>query len=381
LYSVIGAAVFQVFVKWLIGGLRPHFLSVCDPDPAMIGNGFDAIMFTRKVCRGNADEIDDSLESMPSGHSTAAFAGFLYLYFYLNAKLKVFSNHHPAFWKLIAVYAPVLGATLIAGSLTIDEFHNWYDCLAGAVIGSIFAISAYRMVYASVWDFRFNHIPLTRHTPFSYGAGAAGAGGFESAVFTRKAGWGFEEAYGGAPFDAAHGLRGQAMGFNQGAPGRHGGAGILGNKLDHDVERDAGGNGTTAGYGERDGYGRHSNDGYDSTTGTHGNNMHNGNAGTGTGGGIMSKLTGHNHNHGNTINTNARNDGVTTNRDSNIYANEPTTPTRASDGRYHHHNRSLERKQVPQVPSAGAGTGAGNHGLLSSTTGVQGEDARRAEQY
>ena len=26
------------------------------------------------------------------------------------------------------------------------------------------AFSAYRMVYASVWDFRFNHIPLTRHT-------------------------------------------------------------------------------------------------------------------------------------------------------------------------------------------------------------------------
>ena len=83
------------------------------------------------------------------------------------------------------------------------------------------AFSAYRMVYASVWDFRFNHIPLTRHTvsspirrvrarnpsnveqPFSYGAGEAGAGGFETAVFSHAAGWGFDEAYGGAPFDAA----------------------------------------------------------------------------------------------------------------------------------------------------------------------------------
>lgn len=361
LYSVIGAAVFQVFVKWLIGGLRPHFLTVCDPDPTVIGKGFDAIMFDRSVCRGNADEIDDSLESMPSGHSTAAFAGFLFLYFYLNAKLKVFSNHHPAFWKLIAVYAPVLGATLIAGSLTIDEFHNWYDCLAGAIIGSVFAISAYRMVYASVWDFRFNHIPLTRHTPFSYGAGAAGAGGFESAVFTRKAGWGFEEAYGGAPFDAAHGLRGQAMGFNQGAPGRHGGAGIMGNKLDNDVERNAGVN--TGGYDNSrhsHGHGRHNNDGYDSTTGTHVNGLHNTNTGTGTGGGgMMSKLTGHNHQHGNNNTVtpiNTRNDGVTTNRDSvyaNTAANEPTTPTRMSDGRYHHHSRSLERKQIPQTSDVG----------------------------
>ena len=150
LYSLIGAAVFQVFVKWLIGGLRPHFLDVCDPDPTIVGTGFRAIMFDRTVCRGNQNDINDSLESMPSGHSTAAWAGFLYLYFYLNAKLKVFSNHHPSMWKLIALYAPLLGATLITGSLTIDEFHNWYDCLAGAIIGSVFAISAYRMVYASV---------------------------------------------------------------------------------------------------------------------------------------------------------------------------------------------------------------------------------------
>ena len=111
-------------------------------------------------------------------------------------------------WKLVALYAPLLGATLISGALTIDEFHNWYDVVAGAIIGSVMAISSYRMVYASVWDFRFNHIPLTRHTPFAYGGGAPGAGGFETAVFTHKAGWGHEEALGGAPFDAAHGLRG-----------------------------------------------------------------------------------------------------------------------------------------------------------------------------
>lgn len=227
LYSLIAAAVFQVFIKWLIGGLRPHFLSVCDPDPALLiagGKGFQSVMFQRNICRGNIDEIDDSLESMPSGHSTAAWAGFLYLYYYLNAKLKVFSNYHPAMWKLIVVYAPLLGAFLITGALTIDEYHHWYDCLAGAIIGSVMATSAYRMVYASIWDFRFNHIPLTRHTPFSYGAGQAGAGGFETAVFTRAGGWGYEEAFGGAPFDAAHGLRGQVNGFNTGVHdhSRHG---------------------------------------------------------------------------------------------------------------------------------------------------------------
>ena len=111
-------------------------------------------MYDRKVCTGDEKEINDALESMPSGHTTAAFAGFVFLYLYLNAKLKVFSNYHPTMWKLIALYAPLLGACLIGGALTIDEFHNWYDILAGAVIGTVFAFSSYRMVYASVWDFR-----------------------------------------------------------------------------------------------------------------------------------------------------------------------------------------------------------------------------------
>ncbi|KAF1948049.1 PAP2-domain-containing protein [Clathrospora elynae] len=231
LYALIAAAVFQVFVKWLIGGLRPHFLAVCKPvipqsliptvggndngndagsGMGNVANGYRQIMFDRSICTGDQKQINDSLESMPSGHTTAAFAGFVFLYLYLNAKLKVFSNYHPAMWKIIVLYAPILGACLIGGALTIDEYHNWYDILAGAIIGTLMAFSAYRMVYASIWDFRFNHIPLLRHAPFVYGAGPSSFDGFHDALFTRKAGWGTHEggSWGGAPFDAADGPRG-----------------------------------------------------------------------------------------------------------------------------------------------------------------------------
>ena len=79
------------------------------------------------------------------------------------------------------------------------------------------AFSAYRMVYASVWDFRFNHVPLTRHTAFSYGAGAPGAGGFDTAIWTHKAGWGHEGGvFGGAPFDSAGGMGGAGGGLGGG---------------------------------------------------------------------------------------------------------------------------------------------------------------------
>jgi diacylglycerol diphosphate phosphatase/phosphatidate phosphatase len=177
-------------------------------------------MFDRSVCTGDKKQINDSLESFPSGHSTAAFAGFIFLYLYLNAKLKVFSNYHPAMWKLTATYAPVLAAVLIAGALTIDEFHNWYDCLAGAIIGTVFAFSSYRMLYASVWDFRFNHIPLSRNIGFTYSDGQTEYNGFRDAIWTRKAGWGDLEngIATGAPFDATSRL----SGFGGGAGGAGG---------------------------------------------------------------------------------------------------------------------------------------------------------------
>ncbi|RSH86925.1 hypothetical protein EHS25_003412 [Saitozyma podzolica] len=193
LESLITAAVFQVFHKWLIGGLRPHFLGesdVCKPDVSTLtpnGVGFRQIMYNRSICTGDENDINDSLESWMSGHSTAAFAGFVYLFFYFNAQLKVMADHRPAlprhiqstashahslaslpwlerYWKMILTIAPILGASLIAASLTVDEFHNWYDCLGGAVTGTFCAIIAYRKNFAALWDFRFNHILLPRST-------------------------------------------------------------------------------------------------------------------------------------------------------------------------------------------------------------------------
>lgn len=80
---------------------------------------------------------------------------------------------------------PVLGAVLFAGSLAVDEYHNWYDVLASAMIGTVIAVSGYRMVYASVWDFRFNHIPLQRTMALTYGQAVSGSDTVYDAVFTK----------------------------------------------------------------------------------------------------------------------------------------------------------------------------------------------------
>ncbi|KAL1902422.1 hypothetical protein Sste5346_001402 [Sporothrix stenoceras] len=181
LYSLSNSVVFQVIIKWLIGGLRPHFLDVCKPDlslaktlpkhkSAYIASGFSNMYYTREICTGDPRQINDALSSFPSGHTTAAFAGFVFLSLYLNGKLKIFSHQHTQLWKMHLFFAPILVATLIGGALTIDAFHNWYDILAGAIIGTTMAFSAYRMTYAAVFDPRYNHIPLHRNKPFDYDA-------------------------------------------------------------------------------------------------------------------------------------------------------------------------------------------------------------------
>lgn len=159
----------------------------------------------------------------------------------LDAQLKVNSDHRPAYWKIIFFFAPLLGATLIAGALTIDKFHHYYDVMAGAVIGTMCAFICYRATFASVWDFRFNHIVLPRSYSLLARNMPAQKFGYapqdvnDQLPFTREGGWGQYPGFTGAPFDAsAMGAGGGAMGGAGGAmgpgAGATGGHGMLGHR-------------------------------------------------------------------------------------------------------------------------------------------------------
>lgn len=95
----------------------------------------------------------------------------------------------------------------------MDGFHHWWDITVGGLIGTSCAFIAYRMTFASIWDFRFNHVLLPRTTSLFMRTPAADAGiltfGYglgESGQWpvTREGGWGDEkEVRSGAPFDAS----------------------------------------------------------------------------------------------------------------------------------------------------------------------------------
>ena len=197
LYAVILSSLFQVIIKQLIGGFRPYFLDVCQPDISLARShnttglnavGFHQIMYTVEVCTNpDKNALKNAMTSFPSGHATTSFAAYVFLFLWMNAKLKVWANFQASFYWVAALLAPLLGATLMAACLTIDQAHNWYDICAGVVIGTVIAFMVYRVCYAAVWDWRYNHIPLRRDRVFEYALAPEVMG---RALFARKLGWG-----------------------------------------------------------------------------------------------------------------------------------------------------------------------------------------------
>jgi len=66
---------------------------------------------------GAMPDIWNSLQGFPSGHSASSFAAAVFLSLYLNAKLKVFSDHASEFWAFIVILLPLIGASLVSGSM------------------------------------------------------------------------------------------------------------------------------------------------------------------------------------------------------------------------------------------------------------------------
>ncbi|KAI9737640.1 MAG: hypothetical protein M1818_005644 [Claussenomyces sp. TS43310] len=82
-------------VKNLIGKPRPQTLSVCQPDIEnltryVVGGFGNAVLVSASVCQ-NSDKstLDDTFRSFPSGHSSTAAAGLVYLSLFLASKLAI----------------------------------------------------------------------------------------------------------------------------------------------------------------------------------------------------------------------------------------------------------------------------------------------------
>lgn len=111
-----------------------------------------------------------SPRTVPSGHSSFAFAGLGFLALYLAGKTHLFGHRGRAIHAWVSL-APLLAALLVAVSRTMDYRHHATDVIAGAVLGSVIANLSY-FLYYPVLTSAESHLP---HLP---GEGAAvGVGG------------------------------------------------------------------------------------------------------------------------------------------------------------------------------------------------------------
>jgi diacylglycerol diphosphate phosphatase/phosphatidate phosphatase len=152
------AFVIQGFIKsfvWVVlGGLRPDFLTLCNPDPSRIVAGQTYYSVT-EICRNIPSDLTPGF---PSGHASQAFCGWVFLLLYLNAKWKPFDNRSHV-WKIVLVWLGCWLVPIFVASTRIRDFsHTPGQVWVGIFIGIVTALIGYRTAYCSLFGID-NHIP------------------------------------------------------------------------------------------------------------------------------------------------------------------------------------------------------------------------------
>ncbi|XP_067644883.1 putative phosphatidate phosphatase isoform X3 [Eurosta solidaginis] len=130
--------------KFTIGRLRPHFISVCQPQLAD-GSTCDAPQNLYRYvedysCAGvgyTRDDVRQARLSFPSGHSSLSFYAMIFLIIYLQYK---FTWRGSRFSRYFLQFSLLMLAWFTALSRVIDNWHHWSDVLCGSLLGILGAV-------------------------------------------------------------------------------------------------------------------------------------------------------------------------------------------------------------------------------------------------
>ncbi|KAF5362363.1 hypothetical protein D9756_002319 [Leucocoprinus leucothites] len=133
------------YLKHKLGRLRPDFLARCKWDKAA------------KLCTGKASKILDGRKSFPSGHSSTAFAGMVFLTLWIAGQTAALcpAAIPPVKWlpsrlmSFIIALIPLFWATHVAVTRVEDYRHHKEDVIVGSLIGTISAIICYLLFWPS----------------------------------------------------------------------------------------------------------------------------------------------------------------------------------------------------------------------------------------
>lgn len=140
-YKVFGVFLFGAAVtmaltdvgKYTTGRLRPHFLSVCQPNQMALLNCTSSTYIEDNICTRKSDwKMANARLSFPSGHASLAIYTATFLILYLHERVT---------WKFSRLAKPCLQIILaltgifVALSRISDYMHHWSDVLAGSILG------------------------------------------------------------------------------------------------------------------------------------------------------------------------------------------------------------------------------------------------------
>ncbi|EMG49721.1 DPP1 Diacylglycerol pyrophosphate phosphatase 1 [Candida maltosa Xu316] len=157
-FSVTITSVLTDILKCWISNPRPDFLERCGPKnrtPKDVLVGID-------VCTSPLGPmyLADGLKSTPSGHSSMAFAGLLYLSLWFIGQLKLLqTNNKKKTGYVLVCCLPVVFAAYIGLSRTQDYRHHFFDVFLGSSIGVVFAVISYYKYFPQLQDENCN-IPI-----------------------------------------------------------------------------------------------------------------------------------------------------------------------------------------------------------------------------
>lgn len=177
-------------LKDVVGKPRPDLLARCQPRLTNIteyivggfGNSLNSeaeSLVSSALCQQTDKRLlDDGFAAFPSGHSSFACAGLIYLSLWLCARFCLGMPYldlslagslretdkraatapvrdkqaSPPLWQTAFAITPILAALFICSSRYADFHHAGFDIIAGAVIGTVIGWTS----------FRFYHLPVRR---------------------------------------------------------------------------------------------------------------------------------------------------------------------------------------------------------------------------
>jgi len=166
-YFTLGALttlLFTELAKYTIGRLRPHFLTLCQPDYSESGLCKDEFGYPRfviedeeQVCLGltsnggntSTKDLHNARLSFLSGHSSFSFYCATFLIVYLQASLSNFPRSNKPtiriLYRTLKVLRPFIQFAIITLAFWIaltrisNYYHHPFDVVTGALVGIVFA--------------------------------------------------------------------------------------------------------------------------------------------------------------------------------------------------------------------------------------------------